>query len=600
MTRLNIIYLVCFGLAVLIGVSLFQASSRLPQRAYSDFLLDIADGSISEVTIQGGDISVTDHKGGHYATFAPDEGALLERLQGTPITIKTRAPSELSTLFKDMLIVLLLLGGWFIFSKTTASSGKFTSSKSILAPANKRERVTFADVAGISEARDELKEIIDFLKQPGRFSRLGGRIPKGVLLEGPPGTGKTLLARAIAGEASVPFFSIGGSDFVEMFAGLGASRVRQLFTEAKKQAPCLIFIDEIDAIGGRRSVDYRSGSSDEREQTLNALLVEMDGFQTSETIIVIAATNRSDILDSALLRPGRFDRRITLTLPDIKERVKILQVHAAKTTIDRQLDLTLIARGIPGFSGAEIANLVNEAALLAARRGKVKIEQADFEDAQDKIIMGLERRNAVISQEDRRLTAYHEAGHAVVAKLLPETDPLHKITIIPRGQSLGLTQQLPIDEHHTYAKSYLLNRIMILLGGRCAEEAVFGRLTTGASNDLHSATRIAHRLVCEFGMSERLGPVACAGGSPGEYAKQPSTGWFQSQQTLREIDMEIRGLIVDCNRQAKKLITDHSEFLHMLAESLLVNETLDGEEVDIVHRCYQDRRHTEQASPIEN
>jgi cell division protease FtsH len=600
MTRLNVIYLVCFGLAVIIGVSLFQASSRLPQRAYSQFLTDIADGNVLEVTIRGGEVSVTDSSGGHYATFAPDEGALLERLQDTPITIQTRAPSELSTLFKDMLIVLLLLGGWFIFSKTGSTSGKFTSNKSIQYSANNQERVTFEDVAGISEARDELKEIIDFLKQPVRFSRLGGRIPKGVLLEGPPGTGKTLLARAIAGEASVPFFSIGGSDFVEMFAGLGASRVRKLFAEAKKQAPCIIFIDEIDAIGGKRSVDYRSGSSDEREQTLNALLVEMDGFQTSETIIVIAATNRSDILDSALLRPGRFDRRITLTLPDIKERMKILRVHAAKTIIDSRLDLSLIARGIPGFSGAEIANLVNEAALLAARRGKVKVEQVDFEDAQDKITMGLERRNAVISQEARRLTAYHEAGHAVVAKLLPETDPLHKITIIPRGQSLGLTQQLPIDEHLTYAKSYLLNRIMILLAGRCAEEAIFGRLTTGASNDLLSATRIAHRLVCEFGMSDRLGPVACSGGAPGEYAQQSSTGWLQSQQTMREIDMEIRGLISDCNHQAKKLITDNSEFLHMLAESLLANETLDGEEVDIIYRCYLDRRRTEQASPEEN
>jgi cell division protease FtsH len=600
MTRLNVIYLVCFGLVVIIGVSLFQASSRLPQRAYSQFLTDIADGNVLEVTIRGGEVSVTDSSGGRYATFAPDEGALLERLQDTPITIQTRAPSELSTLFKDMLIVLLLLGGWFIFSKTGSTSEKFISNKSIQYSANNQERVTFEDVAGISEARDELKEIIDFLKQPVRFSRLGGHIPKGVLLEGPPGTGKTLLARAIAGEASVPFFSIGGSDFVEMFAGLGASRVRKLFAEAKKQAPCIIFIDEIDAIGGKRTVDYRSGSSDEREQTLNALLVEMDGFQTSETIIVIAATNRSDILDSALLRPGRFDRRITLTLPDIKERMKILRVHAAKTIIDSRLDLFLIARGIPGFSGAEIANLVNEAALLAARRGKVKVEQVDFEDAQDKITMGLERRNAVISQEARRLTAYHEAGHAVVAKLLPETDPLHKITIIPRGQSLGLTQQLPIDEHLTYAKSYLLNRIMILLAGRCAEEAIFGRLTTGASNDLHSSTRIAHRLVCEFGMSDRLGPVACSAGATGEYVQQSSTGWLQSQQTMREIDMEIRGLISDCNEQAKKLITDNSEFLHMLAESLLANETLDGEEVDIIYRCYLDRRLTEQVSHKEN
>jgi cell division protease FtsH len=339
----------------------------------------------------------------------------------------------------------MVLGGWLIFSKSSSSSSKLFLRSSFYGPASKvKTGVTFKDVAGISEARDELKEIIDFLKHPARYSRLGGQIPKGVLLEGPPGTGKTLLAKAIAGEASVPFFSMGGSDFVEMFAGLGASRVRKLFEEAKKQAPCIIFIDEIDAIGGKRSSDYRNGSNDEREQTLNALLVEMDGFGTNETIIVVAATNRSDILDSALLRPGRFDRRISLTLPDIRGRLKILQVHTAATTLSGTVDLTTVARSTPGFSGAEIANLVNEAALLAARKGKQRIEQVDFEEAQDKIIMGLERKTMMIDQDARRLTAYHEAGHTVLAKLLPEADPLHKTTIIPRGRSLGLTQQMQI------------------------------------------------------------------------------------------------------------------------------------------------------------
>jgi cell division protease FtsH len=494
-----------------------------------------------------------------------------------------------------MLIIVLLLGGWMILSRGSPSSSKRFLRTGTTSKASKTKTgVTFKDVAGISEARDELKEIIDFLKHPSRYSRLGGQIPKGVLLEGLPGTGKTLLAKAIAGEASVPFFSMGGSDFVEMFAGLGASRVRKLFEEAKKQAPCIIFIDEIDAIGGKRSADYRNGSNDEREQTLNALLVEMDGFETSETIIVVAATNRSDILDSALLRPGRFDRRITLNLPDIRGRLKILKVHTAGTAISPTVDLTTIARSTPGFTGAEIANLVNEAALLAARKGKQHIEQADFEDAQDKISMGLERKNLVIDQRARRLTAYHEAGHTVVAKLLPESDPLHKTTIIPRGRSLGLTQQLPIDEHQAYTRSYLFNRIKILLGGRLAEELIFGRLTTGASNDLLGATRIAHRLVCEFGMSEQLGPVSRIGNGP-DHGDGASGGfWQQSEQTRREIDMEILRIVQHCYEDAKELLKAHDDLLHMLAESLLAHETLDGEEVDIVYRCYLNHRQIEE------
>ncbi len=580
------VIIISITLAALIGFAFYQAATNLPLHTYSDFLSDLESGRLAETSIRGEEIIATAITGNQYRTYAPDVDSLLDTLKSRPIIIRTYPDRSLSPLFRDMLFVMLILGGWMILSKTAPSTAKrFLNGGNPKPAIRKKTGVTFDDVAGISEAREELKEIIDFLKYPGRYSRLGGQIPKGVLLEGPPGTGKTLLAKAIAGEASVPFFSMGGSDFVELFAGMGAARVRKLFQEAKKQAPCIIFIDEIDAIGGQRSISTGSGSSDEREQTLNALLVQMDGFETSETIIVVAATNRSDILDSALLRPGRFDRRITLTLPDIKGRLKILQVHAARTTIGAGVDLSAIARSIPGFSGAEIANLVNEAALHAARNGKAAVEQADFEEAQDKIVMGLKRGNLVVNQETKRLTAYHEAGHAVVAKLLPDADPLHKITIIPRGRSMGLTQQLPIEDHLTYRRSYLLARIKVLLGGRLAEEMILGCLTTGASNDLQAATHIGYRLVCEFGMSERLGPLSRTQAVSG-YFGAAAGAWQQSQQTLREIDMEIARIIQKCYESAKELIGSHNGFLHMLAESLLAHETLDGEEVDIIYRCY--------------
>ncbi len=603
-SRLTIIF-ISTALCIAIGIAFYQAATRLPLHAYSDFLSDLENGRLEETSIRGEEIRATAIGGSRYRTYAPDIDSLLGALKNSPVTIRTYPARSLSPLYRDMLLVMLLLGGWMILSRKNPSTAKrFLNGGNRNPAARKKTGVSFDDVAGISEAREELREIIDFLKQPGRYSRLGGRIPKGVLLEGPPGTGKTLLAKAIAGEASVPFFSIGGSDFVELFAGMGASRVRRLFHEAKKQAPCIIFIDEIDAIGGRRSANAVSGSSDEREQTLNALLVELDGFETNETIIVIGATNRSDILDSALLRPGRFDRRISLTLPDIKGRLKILQVHAARTAIGTSVDLTAVARSIPGFSGAEIANLVNEAALHAARTGKSAIEQDDFEEAQDKIVMGLKRGSGVVNQETRRLTAYHEAGHALVAKLLPEADPLHKVTIIPRGRSMGLTQQLPIEDHQTYRSSYLLDRIKILMGGRLAEEIVFGCLTTGASNDLQAATHISYRLVCEFGMSDRLGPVARVGADVGDFSFG-GTAWQQSQQTLREIDLEIVRFIQKCYASAKELIEAHDAFLHMLAESLLVHETLDGDEVDIIYRCYlhqlevEKRQHRERVLPEE-
>ncbi|MCG6930643.1 MAG: ATP-dependent zinc metalloprotease FtsH [Desulfofustis sp.] len=589
--RLTMLYALSICLLAVVGYLLFQASVQLPERPYSTFLNEVENGDITEVTIRSGEITATGQGQSRYTTFSPDVPELIPLLRKHDIVITTRASHALAPFFQDMLIILLLMGGWMVLSRKRSGATSIVSSgRNRHKPAKNGRKVTFDDVAGISEAQEELKELSDFLKNPEKYSRLGGRIPKGVLLEGPPGTGKTLLAKAIAGEASVPFFSMGGSDFVEMFAGLGASRVRKLFEDAKRAAPCIIFIDEIDAIGGKRSSsDFRNGSNDEREQTLNALLVEMDGFATGETIIVVAATNRSDILDEALLRPGRFDRRITLTLPDIKGRTKILQVHSTGTFLSPAVDLAEVARSTPGFSGAELANLVNEAALMAAKKGKNAIEQVDFDDARDKILMGLERKNAVISENARRLTAYHEAGHAVVAKLLPETDPLHKITIIPRGHSLGLTQQLPLDDYITYTETYLINRIKILLGGRIAEELIFGRMTTGASNDLRGATDIAHRLICEFGMGRQLGPVVCTDGRASSRDFASTGGWRRSEQTLREIDMEIRRLIQKAYRDTKELVGDNSEFLHMIAESLLAHETLDGEEVDIVYRCFLNR-----------
>ena len=577
------------AIAVLIGYNIYSINNRLPEKEYSSFVNEIILGEIASVTIKQGEVTGTDSSGRKFSTYVPDIENLLPLLREKEVVITTMPPSKTPGITRDMLIVLLLIGGWFVLNrKSIREPARFASSKTFRST-HRSTNVTFDDVAGISEAREELKELITFLKDPGRFTKLGGRIPKGVLLEGPPGTGKTLLAKAIAGEASVPFYPMGGSDFVEMYAGLGASRVRELFAEAKKNAPCIIFIDEIDAIGGKRTGAIQSGSNDEREQTLNALLVEMDGFGSNETVIVVGATNRADILDSALLRPGRFDRQIVLTLPDVKGRLKILEVHSKKVAIAEEIDLSAIARSIPGFSGAQIANLVNEAALLAARRKKQKIDNDDFEDAKDKITMGLERKSAVISERTRRLAAYHEAGHAVATLLLPDTDPLHKITIIPRGQALGLTQQLPFDEQHTFSRSYLVNRIKILMGGRLAEELIFGQQTTGASNDILSATIIAGRLVCEFGMSVNLGPVSYNVEQLSAYHPSRIERTL-SEQTRREIDQEISQIITECSKETAELIRKNTDLLHMIAEALMANETLDSEEVDIVHRCYLNQK----------
>ena len=444
----------------------------------------------------------------------------------------------------------------------------------------KEPRVTFNDVAGVEEAKQELSEIIDYLKDPEKFQRLGGRIPKGVLLLGPPGTGKTLLAKAVAGEAEVPFFSMSGADFVEMFVGVGASRVRDLFEQGKKNAPCIIFIDELDAVGRTRGAGL-GGGHDEREQTLNQLLVEMDGFETNEGVILLAATNRPDVLDTALLRPGRFDRQVVVDNPDVRGRKGIFEVHTRELTLADDVDLEVLARGTPGLSGADLANLVNEAALLAARRDKEGVEMSDFEDAKDKVMMGVERKSLIISERDRRITAYHEAGHALVAKLLPEADPIHKVTIVPRGRALGTTHQLPIDEKHNYSKDFVRTQLVILLGGRSAEQIVFKVVTTGGGNDIERATEIARKMVCDWGMSERLGPLTF--GKKNEeifLGREIATHRDYSERTAQIIDEEVQQIVMGAERESRQLLEGCIDTLHTLAERLLEKEILDGEEID--------------------
>ncbi|MCF8057362.1 MAG: ATP-dependent zinc metalloprotease FtsH [Desulfocapsa sp.] len=590
-TGLLILLLTFLGV---VGYNVYLHETTPEEIAYTEFLSCIEEGEIKAIHLKGGQVTGENIKKQAFSSYVPDIPTIMPLLEEKKVLITAEKDSEnISGFLKAMLPVLLILGGYLIFSRSQ-QGGKpgFGKSKGSSFHPKKRTNLSFEDVAGISEARIELTEIVDSLTYPEKFSRLGGYIPKGVLLQGPPGTGKTLLAKAIAGEASVPFYSIGGSDFVEMFVGVGASRVRELFTEAKKNSPCIIFIDEIDAIGGKRSGGNASGSNDEREQTLNALLVEMDGFDSNETVIIIAATNRPDMLDPALLRPGRFDRQVTISLPDVKGRRKILEVHAKKIALAPGINFSEIARSIPGFSGAEIANLVNEAALMAARHNKTCVDFADFEEAKDKISLGLERKNVVINEKDRRVTAYHEAGHAITAKLLPDTDPVTKISIIPRGRALGLTQQVPLDDKYTYSREYLVNRIKTLMGGRIAEEIVFGHQTTGAGNDIVTATEIATRLVCEFGMSAAIGPIAYSHEQEGFLGNTTATKAY-SEKTAELIDQEIKDLIETCYRETTELLTKNNQFLHELAEALLVNETVDGEEMDIVHHCYLKQKEIE-------
>jgi len=572
----------------LIMIVLFRTTNQTKSSSisvsYSDFLNMVESGSITQVTIQGDNISGMSARG-PFKTFAPKDPDLIKLMRGKDVKISVK-PAEDSSLFHMFLSwfpMLLLIGVWIFFMQRMQGGGgnplSFGKSKARLM-SDAQDKVTFDDVAGIDEAKEELGEIVEFLKDPKRFTRLGGRIPKGVLLTGAPGTGKTLLARAISGEASVPFFSISGSDFVEMFVGVGASRVRDLFKQGIKNAPCIIFIDEIDAVGRHRGAGL-GGGHDEREQTLNQLLVEMDGFESNEGVILISATNRPDVLDPALLRPGRFDRQVVVPIPDIKGREGILKVHTKEKLISQDVDIKILARGTPGFTGADLENMVNEAALMAARRGKDRVEMVDFEDAKDKVLMGPERRSLIISDEEKEIIACHESGHTLVARLLPNTDPIHKVTIIPRGRSLGLTQQLPMDERHTYPKDYLTNNIRILMGGRAAEEIILDTQTTGTGDDIEKASNLARKMVCDYGMSKNLGPLTF-----GKKDEQIFLGREIAQHrdfsglTAQKIDEEVRDIVTDAYKKAFQLIKANLEIHERMAKALLERETLNSDDID--------------------
>src|ERR1700678_2797360 len=572
------------GLMFLLLVNIFSRQQpKEPEIIFSDFLNQVDKNEVAQVTIQGNVIQGDTNGGEHFKTYAPQDPDLVKILRDKGVKIAAR-PAEGDPWWMVLLVqwfpMLLLVGVWIFFMRQMQIGGgkamSFGKSRAKLLTEN-TQKVTFADVAGIDEAKDELEEIIQFLKDPKRFTRLGGRIPKGVLLVGPPGTGKTLLARAIAGEAGVPFFSISGSDFVEMFVGVGASRVRDLFVQGKKHAPCIIFIDEIDAVGRHRGAGL-GGGHDEREQTLNQLLVEMDGFESNEGVILVAATNRPDVLDPALLRPGRFDRRVVVGRPDVKGREAILKVHTKKTPLSDDVDLTTIARGTPGFAGADLANLVNEAALIAARQNRKVVTQFDFEIAKDKVMMGVARKSLIISDEEKRNTAYHEAGHALVAAMIPEADPLHKVTIIPRGMALGLTMQLPIDDKHSYNKGYLEAQLAILMAGRIAEEILIHHNTTGAGNDIERATDMARKMVCEWGMTD-LGPM-----SFGKREEQIFLGREiaqhrdYSEATAIRIDEQVKKLVQQGYERAHKIIEEQADALERIARALLEREVLDGSE----------------------
>ncbi len=581
----NLALWMVIGLIVILLFQLFQQNqSPRGEIVFSDFLKKVESGEVREVTLKGNHVTGRLSDGSSFRTFTADYPDLVKSLKDRGVKIDVKPPDTNSWLavVLQWVPMLLFIGVWIFFMRQMQGGGakalSFGKARARLI-SEKQNKITFQDVAGVDEAKEELREIIEFLKDPPKFQKLGGKIPKGVLLVGPPGTGKTLLAKAIAGEANVPFFSISGSDFVEMFVGVGASRVRDLFEQGKKHAPCIIFMDEIDAVGRHRGAGL-GGGHDEREQTLNQLLVEMDGFETNEGVILIAATNRPDVLDPALLRPGRFDRQVVVARPDVKGREEILKVHARRIPLAPRVDLKVLARGTPGFSGADLANLVNEAALLAARHDKKVVEMLDFENAKDKVLMGVERRSMIISETEKKTIAYHEAGHALVADLLPGADPLHKVTIIPRGRALGLTQQLPADDKYNYSRDYLINRITILLGGRAAEEIVFQQQTTGAGDDLEKATEMARKMVCEWGMSDRMGPLTFGKGEEhiflGREVARPKDF---SEETAVLIDSEIKRIVVESAARARHMIESNLEKLHALARALLERESLDGEEI---------------------
>jgi len=593
-----VIWLVVIA-AVVIGYKIFDtASASRQQMDQSAFYTALEDGEIKEVTITGDNVgfeirgrfksprrsSETGKALTSFTTYIVKDDDLVKQLQQHGVLVKAEKPHDSS--FLALLLtwspMLLFLGVWIFFMRQMQSGGNralsFGKSRAKLTSAQGR-KVTFRDVAGVEEAKEELQEIIEFLKEPQKFQKLGGKIPKGVLLMGPPGTGKTLLARAIAGEANVPFFSISGSDFVEMFVGVGASRVRDLFEQGKKNAPCIIFIDEIDAVGRHRGAGL-GGGHDEREQTLNQLLVEMDGFETNEGVILIAATNRPDVLDPALLRPGRFDRQVVVGRPDVRGREEILRVHVRKIPLSNEVDLSIIARATPGFSGADLANLVNEAALFAARKSRKSVTHDDFEVAKDRVLMGVERKSLIISDDEKRATAFHEAGHALVAFKMPDADPLHKVTIIPRGRALGVTQQLPIDDRHTYSKDYLEATIAVLMGGRVAEELRLDRITTGAGNAFERATDMARRMVTEWGMSEKLGPLTFGKQEEQIFlGREISQHRDYSEATAIEIDAEVRRIVQQGYETARRIIEENAEALGRIAEALLEREAIDAQEI---------------------
>ncbi|MBZ0158529.1 ATP-dependent zinc metalloprotease FtsH [Candidatus Methylomirabilis sp.] len=585
----NLALWLVIGLIMVLVFNIFsQNQPQEKEMIFSDFMTKVTKGEVTEVVVRGADIKGKLTNGEIFRTYAPDDKDMISELRQKGVRISAK-PVDGNPWYVNMLLswlpMLLFIGVWVFFMRQMQGGGakalSFGKSRARLL-SDKQSKVTFADVAGADEAKEELQEIIEFLKDPPKFQKLGGRIPKGVLLMGPPGTGKTLLARAIAGEANAPFFSISGSDFVEMFVGVGASRVRDLFEQGKKHAPCIIFMDEIDAVGRHRGAGL-GGGHDEREQTLNQLLVEMDGFESNDGVILVAATNRPDVLDPALLRPGRFDRQVVVARPDLRGREGILRVHTKKIPLDVDVDLMLLARGTPGFSGADLANLVNEAALLAARKNKKTVCMTDFEHSKDKVLMGVERKSIVISEEERKLTAFHEAGHTLVAKVLPGTDPIHKVTIIPRGRALGMTQQLPIGEKHNYAKEYLFNEIAIMMGGRVAEELVFGQITTGAGNDIERATDLARKMVCEWGMSEKLGPLTFGKREEMIFlGREIAQHQDYSEQTAVEIDREVKQIVMTNYDKAKTLIIERIGILHALANALLETEVLDGFQIDAI------------------
>ncbi len=562
-------------------------SSNYENLAFSDFMNEVKGKRIASVTMSGAEVYSVATDGKKYITYTPYSPTTVDTLLANNVKVDALPKDTSGDTFWSIIIswfpMILLIGVWIFFMRqaNAGNSKAMSFGKSRARLVENTKRVTFNDVAGADESKQELEEIVDFLKDPQKFQRLGGKIPKGVLLVGPPGTGKTLLAKAVAGEANVPFFSISGSDFVEMFVGVGASRVRDMFAQAKKNSPCLLFIDEIDAVGRHRGAGL-GGGNDEREQTLNQLLVEMDGFEPNENVILIAATNRPDVLDPALLRPGRFDRQVTVSNPDVKGREAILNVHVRKVPLARDVDLSVVARGTPGFSGADLANLVNEAALLAARRNKRKVTAEDFDNAKDKVLMGSERKSMAMDEQEKKLTAYHEAGHAICSLHVKETDPIHKATIIPRGRALGMVQQLPEKDQYSYTRAKMLSRLIICMGGRVSEELKFGydKVTSGASSDIAAATNLARAMVTEWGMSNVLGPVMYAENSNEVFLGRSVTqNQNMSEETARLVDSEIKRLVTDAHAEAEKILKENDNELEILAQALMEYETLTGEEI---------------------